>query len=636
MAGTGAGQQATISSYVHSTRTVTISGTWTTTPDTTSVYSIGRLTTTRSGDIAGIYTIPPSTFRTGEKLFRLTNNSTGDIPSSTTNGDASFYAQGLLQQVENTIVSTVAPIIQRVDVQDDRVTSTVTSATNQIFYNYYDPLAQTFLVAPNQYPQGIMIDKLRVCFKTKDATAPVTLQLRPVVNGYPSSTTIYPYGSVTLTPDKVNVTDSPDLDDPTKYTDFVFDAPIYLLPGEHSFVLVSNSNGYEAYVAEVGRLDLVSGLQISEQPYGGSFFMSQNGRTWSADQNLDMHFRIYRKVFDTSPATVEFLVNKPNANLAYDLVHLTTADVVVSNTSLSYSFLSEKSTGGLTTYLPIDAKEDYTMDDGNGRRVLNPSTGNTSFILKTTMSTNDPAVSPFLDVTRFGGIFVDNFINDLPLSNSGFVIASGGSGYANSSDVTVTITDGGGSGAVATANVVGGVIDAIYITTGGSGYTTSPTIAISAGSGGGSGASITYNGEDKKSGGNAATRYLTRKVTLADGFDSGDLRVYLTAYKPTGSNIYVYYKVLSGSDNDIFDNKNYQLMTQLGNANFVSTNKQDYRELSFAPGVSGAANNTISYTSGSTAYNSFKTFAIKVVMSGSDTTDVPKVRDLRAIALPAG
>ena len=69
---------------------------------------------------------------------------------------------------------------------------------------------------------------------------------------------------------------------------------------------------------------------------------------------------------------------------------------------------------------------------------------------------------------------------------------------------------------------------------------------------------------------------------------------------------------------------------------FVSTNKKDYRELSFAPGVSGTGNNTVSYTSGSTAFNSFKTFAIKIVMSGSDTTDVPKVRDLRAIALPAG
>ena len=114
------------------------------------------------------------------------------------------------------------------------------------------------------------------------------------------------------------------------------------------------------------------------------------------------------------------------------------------------------------------------------------------------------------------------------------------------------------------------------------------------------------------------------------------MRVYLTAYKPSGSNIYVYYKILSGSDSDIFDDKSYQLMTQLGNPNFASTSRTDFRELVFSPGVSGSANNTVSYTSGSTAFNSFKTFAIKVVMASNETVDVPKIRDLRAIALPSG
>ena len=77
-------------------------------------------------------------------------------------------------------------------------------------------------------------------------------------------------------------------------------------------------------------------------------------------------------------------------------------------------------------------------------------------------------------------------------------------------------------------------------------------------------------------------------------------------------------------------------MTEIGNSNFVSVGANDYRELSFAPGSGGAANNSVSYTSGSTAYNSFRTFAIKIVMSGSSTVDVPKIRDFRAIALPAG
>jgi hypothetical protein len=127
-----------------------------------------------------------------------------------------------------------------------------------------------------------------------------------------------------------------------------------------------------------------------------------------------------------------------------------------------------------------------------------------------------------------------------------------------------------------------------------------------------------------------------RKVTLKDGFDSGDLRVYLTANIPSGSNVYVYYKLLSVSDPEILDNKNYQLMTQLTNSNYVSVNSNEYRELTFAPGLNSVANNSVSYASGSTSFTNFRTFAIKVVMTGTDTVNVPKVRDLRVIALPAG
>jgi hypothetical protein len=56
---------------------------------------------------------------------------------------------------------------------------------------WYDPLAQSFLISPAQYSQGMFIEKVRVCFKSKHDTAPITLQLRPMVNGYPSSTIIY-------------------------------------------------------------------------------------------------------------------------------------------------------------------------------------------------------------------------------------------------------------------------------------------------------------------------------------------------------------------------------------------------------------------------------------------------------------
>ena len=94
--------------------------------------------------------------------------------------------------------------------------------------------------------------------------------------------------------------------------------------------------------------------------------------------------------------------------------------------------------------------------------------------------------------------------------------------------------------------------------------------------------------------------------------------------------------ILSKSDSQTFDEKNYQLMTELGNQNFSSLSSTDYRELVFAPGVNGVANNAVNYTSNGSAFNTFKTFAIKVVLTGTNPTDVPKVRDFRAIALPSG
>ena len=637
VSGTGAGQQYTISSYTADTRTVQISGTWTTTPDSTSIYSIGNLTTTGAGAIAGVFNIPAATFRVGEKNFRLVDNSTGDLGSSATNGDATFFASGILQKTENTIISTTVPTIQRASVTDNRVISSTTSQTVQI--GYWDPLAQTFLISPTNYQQGIFLSKARFCFKSKDATVPITLQVRPATNGYPSSSVIYPYSTVSLTPDKVNTTLTPNLDTAGSYTEFVFDSPIYLQPGEHSFVLLANSNKYETYVAEIGKLDTVSGRQISEQPYGGSLFLSQNGSTWTADQNSDMMFRLFRYVFSTSPVTAKFSVAYPSSNTVYDLAHLITSDVVVANTSLAYTFKSEKSSGGLTSYLPITPLTDYPMNDGNDRRVLNPASGNSTLQVLATMQTLNPDISPMIDISRYGIIAVENIINNLPLSNSGITVSSGGSGYANSADITVSIsapTGSGGTQATGAAVVTSNVVTSVYLTSAGSGYEKSPTITLTPGSGGGSGAVVTYNGEDSKTGGPANVRYITRKVVLADGFDSGDLRVYVTAYQPAGATVRVYYKLLSVSDADQFENKSWQLMTQLTNTNFASANPSDYREIAYAPGINSSANNSVSYTSGSTAFNSFRTFAIKIVLSGTSYTDVPKVRDFRAIALPSG
>jgi hypothetical protein len=212
------------------------------------------------------------------------------------------------------------------------------------------------------------------------------------------------------------------------------------------------------------------------------------------------------------------------------------------------------------------------------------------------------------------------------------------------------LSNTGGSGAIISANVVGGSISRVWVQDGGGTYVDSPSVNLFASlatSAGGyadamcvgssaNGASIIINGETSKSGGPATARYIMRTVTLADGFDSGDIRVYLTAYKPAGSEIYVYFKPQSVSDIAKFSDLNWQLLTQINSGNFVSTQANDFRELIFAPGTNGVANNSILYTSETTSFTNFKSFAIKVVMSGTDTVDVPLIKDLRVIALPEG
>jgi hypothetical protein len=527
------------------------------------------------------------------------------------------------------------------------------STTATAVIGWADPLAQTFLISPVQFPQGISLSKVRICFRTKDSDVPVTLQIRPATNGYPSSSVIYPGGSVTLTPDKVktfsSTTAGPNLENVNHYTDFVFDTPVYLQPGEHSFVLLANSNKYEVYIAQIGQKEIGTDRVISEQPYGGSLFLSQNGSTWEPEQNSDLMFRLYRNVYSQSSSVLQFLVDKPTSNVPYDLIHLINSDLAVQNTSITYQFSAEKATGGVSNYKTITPLTNYSMDDGDGRRVLNPTTGNTTLLIRATMSTSNPAITPQIDVTRFGGIFVENIINDLPLSNDMIYIANTGSGMTDGF-YTLDLTGGAGSGAAISANVVSGRISRAWVSSVGSGYTGTPTInlfASAASSAGGylgnmcvgssaNGASIVINGEDSKNGGPAKARYIMRKVTLKDGFDSGDLRVYLTANIPSGSNVYVYYKLLSSADPDIFDNKNYQLMTQLDNTNYASINNQEYREITFAPGIDNTANNKVSYTSGSTLFTNFRTFGIKIVLSGTNTVNVPRVRDLRVIAVPAG
>jgi hypothetical protein len=115
---------------------------------------------------------------------------------------------------------------------------------------------------------------------------------------------------------------------------------------------------------------------------------------------------------------------------------------------------------------------------------------------------------------------------------------------------------------------------------------------------------------------------------LSDGFDASDIKTYLTMNKPAGTDVYIYYKVLSQYDPEPFDDKDWIVMTQTSRTNTVSLTDEEFIEYEFDP-----TGTNVNYTSGGATYTTFKTFAMKIVMTSTSTTKVPRIQDMRTIAL---
>ena len=129
-------------------------------------------------------------------------------------------------------------------------------------------------------------------------------------------------------------------------------------------------------------------------------------------------------------------------------------------------------------------------------------------------------------------------------------------------------------------------------------------------------------------------RYITKPIVLTDGFDAGDIRIFLSANKPVGTELHVFYKILSGSDTTNFSDRPYGKFECLNPTVAASINESEFREYEYRPSLTG---NQVTYISDAgVTYDTFKMLSIKIVMTSQDPSVIPKVKDLRIIALPAG
>lgn len=608
--------------------------------------SPSTLTTDANGTLIGSFFVPnnPTTFfKTGSRLFKLTDSSSNSNTLATTEAATTYNAKGLIETKENVTISTRVPLIERREVADDRV---ITDTRQNTSVNWFDPLAQSFML---DTPGGAFITSIELFFHKKATGVPVTLQIREMNQGLPTQR-IIPFGEVTINPAAVSAADlSVSLPDSTLPTKFTFPSPVYLQDNqEYCFVVMANTNEYEVWYAEIGEDNAESGERISKQPYAGVLFKSQNASTWTPDQNKDLKFRINRATFSTGVNGQLILENGSvqSRKLIKNAFRTTSGSDTIRVYHNNHHFF--ENTNSIASYVTISGAvnvngftaaqlnathevgnielDSYTITIsgtnatgtgiGGGTSIsatenqlyntfypyvqqLNFPGTNSTWGVRTTTGMSLGATSPTPYVTS--GSFAPIIVNQNTGVTSAGVIASddneqsGKSFYLRGAMTT-------------TADNISPVIDLERCSV----VTISNRIDNPIGSD-----TIGYNtvdgfvAETAATGGSAQAKYLTKIVKLAEAADG--IRLYIDVNRPSQTAVDVYYK--SSSSDEAITSELWILATPEENIPYDDSGL--HTEIEYVIDPPGT----------------FTVFQIKIVMRSTNSSRIPTIKDLRAIAL---
>src|SRR5210317_2129355 len=710
--GTGLGQWRRVTSA--SDKQLNLADSLLVEPTSNTTYSIGNHIVDNNGTLAGILNIPEEPnfkFRTGERVFTITDTDRLEDSDYTMKASAKFATSGLqtvmqdlnLQFPTTPIVIPVPPTPPDVPIPEPAPTEPPVATVPPVpprpwweenFRRFAprfrggDPIAQTFFTPKpqsNKTSYGTFVSSVDLFFGAQPSTAlgalqlPVSVKIARVQNGFPTKNYI---AISTVKCKDVKVSTAPSVGNTDTITKFTFKDPVYLLPDtEYALVVYSDSPEYEVFIAELGGdvLGADPPQRISEQPYAGSFFRSQNATTWTPYQNEDLMFVIHKAVFESTGTATFNLKDAPEQSMNVDRLLLNTNKLTFPVGSVDFKVKGiYKSNTAYDNYAYITPHQQFEYGKLNetsstylNTRKIVRGNSNSLYVLAE-FASSDPDVSAVFNKQTLSIIDGEHDVNNGGISNNIISITNRGAGYNafvttgnavfGSSDNTLnnaaqlfreqylannfnigfynlTVAGGEGSGAdgFAVANTDGSnTVNYIVVNSGGSQYIETPTLTIANGNAttGMVTATAKAQGETGKRGGNINARYLTRQITLEEGFESGDIRVFMDCIRPTGTDIQVYYKVLGSEAPDRFADKSWVRMSKAVDKNSKDTNQ--VIELTFRPDL---LENKLKYTENGVQYpigGKFKSFAIKVCLLTSDSTVVPVVTNMRIIATPEG
>lgn len=247
----------------------------------------GGLSTNSNGTLGVTFSFSSGGNLSGDKSIRISDSASPQ--NATQAADKVFYCKGTVNQRMDGVYSTRNPEYRRQTVTSEGIIKD--PFNREVSYDniqetlqnnsWIDPLCQTFVVDKKSYPEGVFVKSVVLYFSEKDSNLPVTVQLRPTVNGYPSPSVSFPFSTVTLLPSVVNTGTVGTTTTPNG-TVFEFSSPVYLEPGEYAIAVMTNSTNYELRANESG-VNLTNDGR-SDNPFVGTLYQPQS--TGSAVQNL--------------------------------------------------------------------------------------------------------------------------------------------------------------------------------------------------------------------------------------------------------------------------------------------------------------------------------------------------------------
>ena len=631
-----------------------------------------KLISDSTGTLYGALFIPRGYFYVGARLFEVMDN----LAAPTSYASIVYHAYDYNPDAQNpAILSTrmaayaqTIPSASKTFTTPNLPTSPFTISTSNTGYTStgilsFDvtpsPLFQTFHVSSQDTngQEGLYVSAVDLFFKTKDTRFGVSVELRTVENGVPTST-IIPMSHSHLPSANVNVSNTS-----ATATTFNFKSPIFLRAG-YTYALAikadGNSPDYEVWVARAGDSDRLQPSIKCRQDWGeGQLFTSTNDKSLITVANEDIKFNLYRVSYSEVSGTAT-LTNRDDeyftvANVVGTFMHgepvfvFSNTHMLAGNVSFDANTLTLTGVG--TSFLSL-------LANGSMVHVANTVTPTTasdfSTLLVTSVANNTSLTlldKPAWSGTTVKAYFAPSGVSTYYNSANGILHLTGSTAanstfkFANGDVIIGTLTGAYGTvetvdnlaihefepiiyrtvvtGTTVTAtaqlsNTSLGLTSARVVKFNDTNYVTdvdavvaSKSNEIVAGSGKSFRITLTLTSEDAMisptvdmqsasivryenlinnddtnehtSLGSATSKYVSTNVVLEDGQDAEQLRVYLAGYKPAGTDIQVYARLLNALDSDNLNNKSWTKLELVGaDRNSKLTERNDFYEYQYA------------------------------------------------------